>query len=226
MTFPSPSPSPSSLPAPASSAAARKVRALVMHPDPLLRVGIIAALGAHGGIDVFQDELDERRQNPPIDVVISDYPDALRLAAPGQRALQQLDGVRIVALTTQGREADIRGAIEAGVHGYLLQGGPLSELVEAVMAAARGQRYLGLAVAQRMADSLTRTALTSRETEVLGLVVAGESNKTIARRLDIELGTVKSHMGAIMSKLGATSRTHAAAIALARGLTGASVPIA
>ncbi len=71
--------------------------------------------------------------------------------------------------------------IEAGVHGYLLLGGPLSELVEGVTAAARGQRYLGLTVAQRMADSLTRTALTSRETEVLRLVVAGESNKTIAR---------------------------------------------
>ncbi|MDH0863341.1 response regulator transcription factor [Mitsuaria sp. GD03876] len=203
-----------------------RTRVLVKHPDPLLRVGIAAALSAHGGIEVFQDDLDERLQSPPIDVVISDYADALRLAAPGQRALQRLDGVRIVALTTQGREADIRGAIEAGVHGYLLLGGPLTELVEAVTAAARGQRYLGLAVAQRMADSLTRTALTSRETEVLALVVAGESNKTIARRLDIELGTVKSHMGAIMGKLGATSRTHAAAIALARGLVGASATIA
>lgn len=203
-----------------------RIRVLVMHPDPLLCVGITAALGEHGGIDVFKDGVDERRQDPPIDVVVSDLQDALRLAAPGQRALQRLDGARVVALTSHGREADIRGAIEAGVHGYLLLGGPLSELVEGVTAAARGQRYLGLTVAQRMADSLTRTALTSRETEVLRLVVAGESNKTIARSLDIELGTVKSHVGAIMSKLGANSRTHAAAIALARGLANDFAPIA
>jgi two-component system NarL family response regulator len=79
-------------------------------------------------------------------------------------------------------------------------------------------RYLCPLVAQRMADSLSRASLTSREIEVLQLVVTGESNKAIARRLNIELGTVKSHMTAIMSKLGATSRTQAAAIAAERGL--------
>jgi two-component system NarL family response regulator len=69
-----------------------------------------------------------------------------------------------------------------------------------------------------MADSLTRASLTSREIEVLQLVVTGESNKAIARHLHIELGTVKSHMSAIMTKLDATSRTQAAGIATTRGL--------
>jgi two-component system NarL family response regulator len=76
-----------------------------------------------------------------------------------------------------------------------------------------------------MADSLTHAKLTRREEEVLRLVVAGESNKTIARHLEIEVGTVKSHMTAIMTKLGATSRTQAAGIAATRGLVdyGAAV---
>ena len=69
-----------------------------------------------------------------------------------------------------------------------------------------------------MADSLSRASLTSREVEVLRLMMTGESNKTIARRLHIELGTVKSHMTAIMAKIGATSRTQAAGIAANRGL--------
>lgn len=202
------------------------IRVLVQHPDPLLCVGVVAALRRERDIEALQEDDVRRPAAWPVDVVITDYHDALRLAAPGQRALRQLEGARIVALSTQGREADIRAAIEAGVHGYLLLGGPLGELVDGVRAAARGQRYLGLTVAQRMADSLTRATLTSRETEVLRLVAAGESNKTIARRLEIELGTVKSHMGAIMGKLGATSRTHAAAIALARGLAGEPVPAA
>jgi DNA-binding CsgD family transcriptional regulator len=58
-----------------------------------------------------------------------------------------------------------------------------------------------------MADSLTRASLTSREIEVLRIVVTGESNNSVARQLHIEVGTVKSHVSAIMTKLGATSRT-------------------
>jgi DNA-binding NarL/FixJ family response regulator len=128
-----------------------------------------------------------------------------------------------MALTSNDREADIRRAIEAGIHGYLLLGGPLSELIEGVTTVANGVRYLGRAVAQRVADSLTRSSLTSRETEVLRLVTTGESNKAIARQLNIELATVKSHMTAIMTKLNATSRTQAADIAATRGLVAERV---
>jgi DNA-binding NarL/FixJ family response regulator len=112
----------------------------------------------------------------------------------------------------------IRRAIEAGVYGYLLVGGPLNELIDGVTAVASGMRYMSLSVAQRMADSLTRATLTSREIEVLTLVATGQPNKMIARHLSIELGTVKSHVSAIMTKLGASSRTQAARIAASRGL--------
>jgi DNA-binding NarL/FixJ family response regulator len=87
-----------------------------------------------------------------------------------------------------------------------------------VTAVANGLRYMSLSVAQRMADSLTRAALTSREIEVLQLVATGQPNKVIARELSIELGTVKSHVSAIMNKLGVSSRTQAARIAALRGL--------
>ena len=65
---------------------------------------------------------------------------------------------------------------------------------------------------------MSHTSLTSREIQVLSLLITGASNKAIARELEIETGTVKSHMTAIMSKLGATSRTQAAGIATERGL--------
>ena len=129
-----------------------------------------------------------------------------------------LAGARILVLTTSDREADIRRAIEAGIHGYVMLGGPLDELIEGATTVANGLRYVCRSVAQRMADSLTRTPLTSRETDVLSLVAAGESNKAIARDSRIEVGTVKSHMTAIMTKLGAISRTQAASIAATRGL--------
>lgn len=193
---------------------------LVMHADPLLSAGLVAALRQHPRFEVFVHGVDNLGgDGPPMDAVITDYADALRLADPAGRAARGFLGeARILALTPNDREADIRRAIEAGVHGYLLVGSPLNELIDGVAAVANGIRYMNMSVARRMADSLTRAALTSREIEVLNLVANGQPNKAIARQLRIELGTVKSHMSAIMAKLGASSRTHAARIAVARGL--------
>jgi DNA-binding NarL/FixJ family response regulator len=190
---------------------------LVMHADPILSAGVVAALRQHPLFEVFMHGVDDLGgDGHRMDVVIADYADALRLA-------EGAGGARILALTPNDREADIRRAIEAGVHGYLLVGSPLNELIDGVAAVANGIRYMNLSVARRMADSLTRAALTSREIEVLNLVAGGHPNKAIARQLRIELGTVKSHMSAIMTKLGANSRTHAARIAAARGLVAEGV---
>jgi DNA-binding NarL/FixJ family response regulator len=186
----------------------RRSTLLVMHPDPLLRTGLLAALDGHGAFDTFDSGVHEL---PRADVVITDYDNAMHLARSASQA-------RILTVTTNDREADIRRAIEAGIHGYLLLGGPLDELIEAATTVAQGLRYVSRRVAQRMADSLTHTALTYREIEVLRLVAGGESNKAIAWDLAIKVGTVKSHMTAIMAKLGACSRTQAASIAATRGL--------
>ncbi len=193
---------------------------LVMQHDPLLRAGLVAALGQHTEFETFVDDRDNSCSDEHrIDVIVADYSHAMRLTDSAARAAHRpLAAARILLLTSNDREADIRRAIKAGVHGYLLLGGPLSELIEGVRTVVNGMRYLCRSVAQRMADSLTCASLTPREIDVLGFVVAGESNKAIARQLHIELRTVKSHMSAIMSKLGATSRTQAAGIATARGL--------
>jgi DNA-binding NarL/FixJ family response regulator len=194
----------------------RPLNVLIMQSDPLLCTGLMAALRRHATFEIF-DGLSSG--GPKIDVVIADFNHAMHLVQPAVRkAHGQLATARILALTSNDREVDIRRAIESGIHGYLLLGGPLSELVEGVTAVGGGARYLCMSVAQRMADSLTRATLTSREIEVLRLVATGQSNKSIARELDIELGTVKSHVSAIMAKLDAISRTQAAAIAVARGL--------
>ncbi|MEJ8848245.1 response regulator transcription factor [Variovorax rhizosphaerae] len=192
---------------------------LVKHPDPLLRAGVEAALRRHAAFETLVDGVDgPDLARHRIDVVIVDYDNAMHLACSVRPSGDGLAGARIVIVTTNDREADIRRAFEAGIHGYILLGGPLDELTDGVTAVAAGLRYVSRSVAQRMADSLTRTALTAREMQVLSLVAGGESNKSIARDLAIAAGTVKSHMTAIMSKLGATSRTQAASIASARGL--------
>ena len=202
-----------------SQIANRRSSVLVIHDDPLVRVGLVAALRQHTAFAIVIDGADGARTcAQSLDVVIADYHDARRLAEQAVRsAPQSVDAPRIVALTSNDRVADIRHAVEAGVHGYVLLGGPLEELIEGVTKVANGVRFLCRAVAQRLADSMTHVSLTPRETDVLRLLMTGKSNKAIARQLDIAVGTVKTHMKAIMSKLGATTRTEAAGIAASRG---------
>jgi DNA-binding NarL/FixJ family response regulator len=193
------------------------IRVLVMHAEPLLAVGLAAALRQVPGFSV-QVHGGEGLSAEAVDVIVADYQDGVQLAsAPGIRA-PGLKTARVLVMTTQDREHEVRLALEAGVHGYLLLGCPIQELIAGVNALGRGSRYLCLAVAQRMAESLTREALTPREADVLRLLVRGQCNKSIAKQLEIAVGTVKAHVKAIMGKLDASSRTQAASVAAQRGL--------
>jgi len=182
----------------------QRVRVLVDHADPLVSAGLLAMLGREPEFDVRGSAVGE-----PVEVVVTDYAGGVRRAARGPRVL---------IVTPNDREHEIRIALESGVHGYLLLGRPVDELTEAVRTLGRGLRYLGLEVSQRMADSLTREQLTGRETQVLRLLARGLCNKSIAQQLDIGLGTVKAHVRGILAKLEASSRTEVVSIAVQRGL--------
>lgn len=192
-------------------------RVLVMHAEPLVAVGLAAALRQFPGFVVLVSGNNDVPAEA-IDVVVADYQDGVQLASsPGTRA-PGLKAARVLVMTACDREHEVRLALEAGVHGYLLLGCPIPELIAGVSALGRGSRYLCLAVAQRMAESLTREALTPREADVLRLLVLGQCNKSIAKQLEIAVGTVKAHVRAIMGKLDASSRTQAASVAAQRGL--------
>jgi DNA-binding NarL/FixJ family response regulator len=194
-----------------------RISVLVMHAEPLIAVGLAAALRQFPGFSVQVHGGD----GPPaeaIDVIVADYLDGVQLASALGKRAPSLKAARVLVMTMHDREHEVRLALEAGVHGYLLLGCPIQELIAGVCALGRGSRYLCLAVAQRMAESLTREALTPREADVLRLLVRGQCNKSIAKQLDIAVGTVKAHVKAIMGKLDASSRTQAASVAAQRGL--------
>jgi len=201
---------------------ASRIQVLVAHPDPLLALGLTAALGQARGIDVLCPGADGR--GPAADVVLTDYPGGLALAPVRTGVRAGPAPARILVLAAQEREQEVRTALERGVHGYLLAGSRVEDVIEGVRALALGQRYLSQAAAQRMADSMTREHLTGRESDVLALLVQGCCNKTIARQLEIAVGTVKAHVKGIMSKLHASSRTQAVSIAVARGLVADTRP--
>lgn len=197
---------------------------LVMHAEPLIAVGLAAALRQQPGFEVHLHGVDDV-DDMDFDVVVVDYLDGLQLAAINGRRSSALKGAKVLVMTTHDREHEVRLALEAGVHGYLLSGCSIQELVAGVRALGTGARYLCLAVAQRMAESLTREALTPREAEVLRLLVRGQCNKSIACQLKIAVGTVKAHVKAIMGKLDASSRTEAASVATQRGLIDEHSPV-
>jgi len=134
--------------------------------------------------------------------------------------------VAIVMLTVSEDEDDLFAAIKAGAQGYLLKNLESRQLRSMLEAVRRGEPAITPATAARIIDEFGRRdreagapdRLTERELDVLSLVTAGLRNKEIAERLRISGNTVKTHLGNILGKLHATSRTELAARALREGL--------
>jgi DNA-binding NarL/FixJ family response regulator len=91
-------------------------------------------------------------------------------------------------------------------------------LVETIRIVHTGRKRIPPEIAVELAEHHTDDALTGREIDVLRQVASGKANKIIADKLEISEETVKAHMKKILSKLGASDRTHAVAIALKRGI--------
>jgi two-component system NarL family response regulator len=125
---------------------------------------------------------------------------------------------RMIILTTYDGDEDIYRSLQAGAQGYLLKDMFFEELEDAIRKVHAGARRIPTQVAERLAERIGSSVLTVREVEVLEQIVAGNSNKAIAGRLNISEATVKSHINSILSKLGVSDRTQAATTALQRGL--------
>jgi two-component system NarL family response regulator len=101
---------------------------------------------------------------------------------------------------------------------YLVKSVAREELIQVIRKAAAGRRHVPADLAARLADRMSRATLSTRELDVLRLLVGGKRNREIASALDITEGTVKLHVSSILGKLGAVDRTEAVTVALQRGL--------
>lgn len=205
-----------------------RIKVLIEHEDPIVAAGLAAALSRCPDLEITQRDSElapmahvqaAGARERQLDILLTDYRRGCGVAAEAHRpGTASLRGTKVMIVTSLDREWEVRRAVEVGIHGYLLNGCRLDELVDAVRTVGRGARYLCQSVAHRIADSMTRETLTGRETEVLHLIAEGRCNKSIAARLEISVGTVKAHVKAILEKLDAASRTQAAAVAAQRGL--------
>ena len=145
-------------------------------------------------------------------------------AAATRRIRETCPDIQVIALTSFKEQELVQGALQAGAIGYLLKDVTADELANAIRAAYAGKPTLAPEAAQALIQATRMPAekigfdLTERELEVLALMVEGLSNNDIADRLVVSHSTAKFHVSSILSKLRASSRTEAVAIALQNNL--------
>lgn len=211
---------------------------LLIDDHTLVRKGLEALLQSRGidiadSVGTGQEGIARAKELHP-DIILLD------INMPGMNGLETLVALRkeeldtpVLMLTMSRDEKDLEEALRGGAQGYLLKDMEPEELVPALNDALKGKNV----VAKELIGSLTRivqgqsttpetsenvssllSSLTPRESEILRHIAEGQSNKVIARELDISDGTVKLHVKSILRKLGIHSRVEAAVMAVEQGL--------
>ena len=201
------------------------IRVLIADDHPVVREGLAAMIGRQPGLVVVGEAATGQQA---LELFCRQAPDVtlMDLRMPGMSGVEAIAAIRqesptarIVVLTTYDGDEDIVRALRAGAKAYLLKDTPRDELLETIRAIHAGQTRLPPPVAAKLAERVaTGAELTDRESEVLGLIAAGKSNKEIAAALNITEGTVKAHVNNILGKLGVSDRTQAVITALRRGI--------
>lgn len=205
-----------------------KTRVMIVDDHQLAREGLKAVL-CGAGIDVVgmaatgEEAVDMVQQIRP-DIVLMDV--RLGEGIDGLEATRQITAldldVKIIMLTLHEMTAYVREALAAGAAGYVLKDTAIDDLCAAISQVMAGQSALPLdlvGAAMREPTALQggtdpAEILTPREKDVLVLIAEGQTNKEIARKLDISPGTVKVHVERIIGKLNVSDRTQAAVMAV------------
>ncbi|WEH43029.1 response regulator transcription factor [Streptomyces sp. NBC_01218] len=209
------------------------VKVLLVDDEPLVRTGLRVVLESQPDIDVVGEAADGAAVLPLVrqlrpDVVAMDVRMPLMDGIDATRLLLRSlpDPPKILVVTTFENDEYVYEALRAGADGFLLKRARPMEIVNAVRLVAEGESLLFPAAVRRLAseygtnkarDLVVRAALTDREKEVLRLMCRGLSNAEIAARLVVGTETVKTHVSALLTKLGARDRTQAVITAYESG---------
>ncbi len=204
------------------------IRLVVVDDHPVVRHGLVSMLRYEPDMQVVGEAGDGPaavarilEQQPDVVLLDLNLPQFSGIEVMKQiRA--QLPQIRFLVLTTYDTDEYIVPALEAGAQGYLLKDATPDELMRAVRSLVAGGAALEAGVAAKLLESITEPEsgdeLSTRELDVLRLLVAGASNKAIAAQLNLSENTVKSHLSHIFGKLNVQSRVEAVTVALKRGL--------
>ncbi|EKX63102.1 response regulator transcription factor [Streptomyces ipomoeae] len=213
------------------------ITVLLVDDEPLVRAGLRVVLEAQPDIEVVGEAADGAAVIPLVrqlrpSVVAMDVRMPLLDGIEATRAVLRTvpEPPKILVVTTFENDEYVYEALRAGADGFLLKRARPAEIVHAVRLVAEGESLLFPASIRQLAAeygdgggnraaraAMERAALTEREAEVLRLMARGLSNAEIAARLIVGSETVKSHVSAVLAKLGARDRTQAVIAAYESG---------
>jgi len=211
------------------------IRILLVDDHSLFRSGIKSLLESQQGFEVVGEASDglegvKRAKQLKPDVVLLD------LHMPGTSGLEALQMItedvpntEVLMLTVSEDGQDLMQALRNGARGYLLKNIEIDFLVDSIHRAVKGESVMSPQMSAALIDAVRQPVvekeaeektvrLTPRESEIIIMLARGESNKSIARILDLAESTVKIHVQGILRKLNITSRVQAAVYAVENGL--------
>jgi DNA-binding NarL/FixJ family response regulator len=204
------------------------VRIAVIDSDPVRFVGFRALLGAESDFELQSVALAEIATNRDVDIVLLG-------SHPGKSVIDVLarvkalrPGLDVIVTGCNLNDAAILTALSAGAKGCVDEAASVGELVQAIRTVLTGSVWAPRRVLSMFVDQAYRSSehvvcgnarpFTSREKEVLGMLVAGYSNKEIAVPLGIEERTVKAHVAKLFRKVGVSNRVMLSVHAVTRSL--------
>ncbi|HEX8606835.1 MAG TPA: response regulator transcription factor [Pseudoduganella sp.] len=184
------------------------IRILLVDDHPLVRDGLRARLEAVPGLEVVaeagsaSEALEAARTHAPALVLM----DINMRGGSGIEATgafhAQFPEMAVLILSMHDKQEYVSQAMAAGARGYVLKDAPGKDIVVAIETVMSGGIYYSAALARQLVRAPSQEELTTREQQVLGHIANGESNKRIARELDLSVRTVETHRLNIKRKLG------------------------
>lgn len=199
------------------------ITVVIADDHPVTCDGLALILGNEPDIVVVakasdgQEAVECYRQHTPDVLVLDLQMPTLNGLGATRQILNEYPTARILLFTTYDGDEDIFRAMHAGARGYILKDSPKEELLRALRTIHRGARYLSPPAGAKLVESQGLPQVTDRERQVLKLLAEGQSNKEISFVIGASESTVKSHVAAIIDKLGVKSRTEAVLVAQKRG---------
>ena len=190
----------------------------------MVRMGLCASLNVEPDMKVVpevgsgEEALRAYRQHQPALILMDVRLPGMSGIETAAAILGEFPDARILMLSTHAGEEEIYRSLQTGASGYILKSAVREQLLQAIRQVCRGERYIDPSVTSLLAARLSHRSLTTRELEVLRMIVKGLSNKEIASALNIAEVTVKLHVSHVLEKLNVKDRTHAATEALKRGI--------
>ena len=197
-----------------------KIRILLADDHLVVRMGIASILSFEKDIEVIgetdngADAVRLTRELKP-DVVLMDLKMPQLNGADATMQIHAANpGIKVLILTTFGTSAELKTAMDCGASGALLKNSSQAEIINAIREVVSGKCVMSYEIQHGIEELKSVPKMSQRQLEILNLVAKGFSNKEIADILGVSLETIKDHIKKILVRMGVSSRTEAASLAV------------